>query len=80
MERRITTRSLPSHPDRQRCVPSHALHQQNRPSLRRRRAHHERRQRWVTDTIHPRQRSLLLLHLHVPPHREGTILRELQGS
>uniref|UniRef100_A0A8C0VNS6 Uncharacterized protein n=1 Tax=Cyanistes caeruleus TaxID=156563 RepID=A0A8C0VNS6_CYACU len=55
-------------------TPSHALHSRHLPGLHLRCPHLPKRSIRLTHPKPPRKRSLLLLHLHLLPHRTRNLL------
>lgn len=58
-----------------RAIPRHALYLRYRHSLLFRCPHLPRCKLWLTHPKPTRQRSIFLLHLHLPSHRPRTLLR-----
>lgn len=77
MKLRITPRHLPSHPNYYRPTSSHALHSRHHPGLHLRSPHLPKRPIWLTHSQPPRKWSLILLLLHLLPHRPRNLLRLL---
>uniref|UniRef100_A0A663MRH0 Uncharacterized protein n=1 Tax=Athene cunicularia TaxID=194338 RepID=A0A663MRH0_ATHCN len=75
MKLRIPTRHLLDNPDHYWPPTSHPLHSRLLPSLHSRLTHMPRRPIRLTHPQPPRKRSIHVLHLHLPPHWTGLILR-----
>lgn len=77
MKLRITPRHLPDHTNPNWPSTSRPLYCRHNPSLLLHRPHMPERTVWLTNPQPTRKRSLILLYLHLPPHRPRTLLRLL---
>lgn len=71
----VTTRPLPNHTAHHRLIPGNTLHRRHNNGLCLNRPHLPRRTTWLTNPQHSRQRRLNILHLPIPTHRTGPVLR-----
>lgn len=82
MKLRITLRNLPNSTNPNRLTPSSSLHRRYIPSLLIRGQYMPKRTVRMTHSQPPCKWSLILLHLHLPPHCPRILLRLLpvQGN
>uniref|UniRef100_A0A8C3U2B8 Uncharacterized protein n=1 Tax=Catharus ustulatus TaxID=91951 RepID=A0A8C3U2B8_CATUS len=71
----ISIGHLPCHTNRHRPASSHTLHSRYFPSLQLSRPHVSKCPIRLINPKPTRKRSLILLHLHLPPHRPRILLR-----
>lgn len=75
MKLRISTGNLPINSNPNWPATCRTLHCRHHPSLLVCRPHLPKRAVRLTNPKPPRKRSFILLHLHLPAHRTGTLLR-----